>query len=218
MNALALAAALLAPSLAAAAPFQGVLSGRMYGPHASGTSRALVSDEGLRNEMEVETPASRASGADRVKAISVYRSAEPDRVYVLDPARRTYRVDAVRRQRDRTRTWKIERRGRGEVAGLPCEKAVLTSPEGDRIDVCVSTEIGRGARWLRAVQEGDAGVGAGSSKALADAGLSGYPLRWILQAKGGSSALTLEVTSVERREVPASTFAIPDGFAEAPRR
>jgi hypothetical protein len=211
-----LAALLLLPTLAAA-PFQGVLEGRMYGPHASGTSRALVSPDGLRNEMEVETPASRASGAARVRAVSLYRGAEPDRVYVLDPVRKTYRVDPVRKAA-RTRTWKLVRQGRGEVAGLPCEKAVLTSREGDRIEVCVSSEIGRGARWLRAMQEGDAGVGAGSSRALAAAGLSGYPLRWVLQAKGGSSALVLEVTSVERRELPPSTFALPEGFAEAPPR
>lgn len=217
MNALA-ATLLLVPALAAAAPFEGVLEARMFGPHAGGTSRALVSPEGLRNEMQVQTPAARASGAESVRAISLYRSAEPDRVYVLDPVRRTYRVDAVQKKASQGRTWKVARQGRGEVAGLPCEKAVLTSAEGDRIDLCVSTEIGRGARWLRAVQEGDAGVSAGSSQALAAAGLSGYPLRWVLQAKGGASALTLEVTAVERREVPPSTFAVPEGFAETPRR
>jgi hypothetical protein len=210
--------ALLLPTLAAAAPFQGVLTGRMYGPHASGTSRALVSPDGLRNELEVETPASRASGADKVRAISLYRSAEPDRVYVLDPVRRAYRVDPVRKSAATARAWKLQRKGRGEVAGLPCEQVLLTSREGDRIDACVSAEVGRGAGWLRAVQEGDAGVAAGSSRALAAAGLSGYPLRWVLEAKGGASALTLEVTGVERREIPASTFAVPAGFARSPAR
>lgn len=214
-----LATSLLVSTLsAAAAPFQGVLVGRMYGPHASGSSRALVSPEGLRAEMEVETPASRASGADRVHVVSLYRSAEPDRVYVLDLARKTYRVDPVRKAGVRDRSWKVARNGRGEVAGLPCENAVLTSAEGDRIEVCVSKEIGRGARWLRAMQEGDVGVGAGSSRALAAAGIVGYPLRWVLQARGGSSALTIEVTGIERREVPPPTFALPEGFAEAPAR
>lgn len=221
MNTLA-AALLLAPVLAAAAPppapFQGVLEARMYGPHARGVSRAQISPDGLLNDMQVETPAARASGADKVRAISLYRSAEPDRVYVLDPARRTYRVELAAKKSGRERSWKVQRQGKGEVAGLACEKAVLTCSEGDRIEVCVSTEIGRGARWLRAVQDGDAGVGAGSSRALAAAGLSGYPLRWSLEAKGGSSALTLEVTAVERREIPASAFSLPEGFTEETRR
>jgi hypothetical protein len=205
-------ALLLLPALAAA-PFQGVLEGRMFGPHASGTSRTFVSPDGLRNELAVETPAARASGAGAVKAVSLYRGAEPDRVYVLDPAGRTYRVEPVGTSRA-DRKWKVARQGRGEVAGLPCEKAVLTTPEADRIDVCVSTEIGRGARWLRALQESDSGVGAGSARALARAGLAGYPLRWSLQAKGGASALTLEITAIERREVSASSFDLPPGFTE----
>jgi hypothetical protein len=214
-----LLAALLVPTLAAAsAPFEGVLVGRMYGPHATGVSRALVSPDGLRNEMELAAPAPRPPGAGRVRVVSLYRSAEPDRVYVLDPERKTYGVDPVRRAGGRERRWKVVRSGRGEVAGVACEKAVLTSVEGDRIETCVSTEIGRGARWLAAMQEGDAGAGAGSSTALAAAGLTGFPLRWILQAKGGSTALALEVTAVERRAVPPASFAVPEGFTRDPAR
>lgn len=213
---------LLAPAVATAAqagpPFQGVLVGRMYGPHATGVARALVSPDGLRNEVELAAPARGPRGADGIRVVSLYRSAEPDRVYVLDPVRRTYRVEPIRKAGGRERRWKVARKGRGEVAGLPCEEAVLTSAEGDRVEACVSTEIGRGARWLAAMQEGDAGAGAGSSKALAAAGITGFPLRWILKAKGGSTALTLEVTAVERREVPPASFALPEGFAQAPAR
>lgn len=211
------AALLLAPAAAraAAGPFQGVLEGRMYGPHARGTTRTLVSPDGLRNEVQLEHPAAQASGKGKLVGVSLYRSAEPDRVYRIDPAAKTYRIErpgAGRAEPDRG--WKVERRGKGEVAGLPCESASLTSAAGDRIDVCVSLEIGRGAPWLRALQQGDAGAGAGSARALAEAGLAGFPLRWVLQTKGGATALTLEVTSARRRAVAAAELAPPEGLEE----
>lgn len=210
---LALLAALI-PLAAHAAPFEGVLEGKMEGPHASGNTRAYVSPAGLRAEVGMVSPAAKKSGLGTVRVVTIYRSDEPGRMLVLDAERKTYRVQPVFPEGQAAQGWTVKRGGTAEVAGLPCEKAELTSARGDRVEVCLSAEVGGDAPWVKHIQQGGAGIGGGLVRALGDAGLQGYPLRWVHKATGAASSVSMEVTRVRREKVPEAAFRVPSGFRE----
>ncbi|MBI5067961.1 MAG: DUF4412 domain-containing protein [Deltaproteobacteria bacterium] len=211
---LALLAALL-PLAGSAAPFEGVLEGKMEGPHASGNTRAYVSPAGLRAEVGMVSPAARKSGLGTVRVVTIYRSDEPGRMLVLDAERKTYRVQEVVTEGQAAQGWTVKRGGTAEVAGLACEKAELTSARGDKAEVCLSAEVGGDAPWVKHIQQGGAGIGGGLVRALGDAGLRGYPLRWVHKATGAASAVSMEVTRVRREKVPEAAFRVPRGYKQA---
>lgn len=198
-------AALLVPHAALAADFEGVLSFKLSG-ETSGTMRSFVSKHGMRSEAEMQAPPElQQAGMGKVlKTATIIRASEPRTVYVLDVARKTYStfVSEPGSSRDDA-TYTVKRAGKDRVAGLSCEKATVSSSEGETIDVCITTELRADSTWMRALAQGDED---GSDAALRKAGLEGIPVRW---SSGGT---TMELVSLDRRSVPASTFAIPEGF------
>lgn len=210
---LALLASLL-PFAASAATFEGVLEGKMEGPHASGNTRAYVSATGLRSEVGMVSPAAKKSGLGTIRVVTIYRSAEPGKMYVLDADRKTYRVHDVFPEGEAAQGWTVKKEGTSEVAGLACEKASVTSSRGDQVEVCLSREVGGDAPWVKQLQQGGGGIGGSLVRALGAAGLQGYPLRWVHKATGAASVVSLEVTRVRREKVPESAFQVPKGFTE----
>ena len=81
----------------------------------------------------------------------------------------------------------------------------------DEMEVCVAKDLGASGAWLDAMSRRQRG--GSMFKALTDAGLTGFPVRWIVRRSGEKDALTtLELTRFEKASVPASTFEIPAGY------
>jgi hypothetical protein len=51
-------------------------------------------------------------------------------------------------------------------------------------------------------------------KALVDAGLEGFPIRWTTKGQGRGD-MTMELVSAKRQSVPASTFEVPAGYTKS---
>jgi hypothetical protein len=205
---LTLAAALLLPRAAPAADFEGVLTFKMTGK-TSGTMRALVSKAGMRVEADMQAPPElqRAGMGKTVRMVTIMRLAEPNTVYLLHPEQKTYFVaendsDDARSEEDEE-TYTVKRTGKDRVAGLSCEKATLTSEDGERTDLCITNELRGESTWMRAFSDREED---GIYRALRKAGLVGFPVRW------SSEGMTMELTAHEKRSLPASTFAIPAGY------
>jgi hypothetical protein len=212
-----LALATLFLPLAAWADFEGELDGRMTGPHMNGTSKTWVSKAGARMEMEMtSSPEQEKAGAPRsMKMVTIFRAAEPDHTYLLNVEQKTYTVlDAregtkMRAAMKSSETYTVKRLGTDKVAGLSCDRAVITSSSGQESEICASSDVLGATAWLRALERrGDSGNAL--LKTLRDAGIRGFPIRWIQKQKEGT--ITFELVSAKRHSVPASTFEIPPGY------
>ncbi len=219
MNAhrLAALAALAVPLAASASDFEGVIESRVTSPHANGTAKLWVSKAGARMEMDMTAGARAAPGQPAaqhpVHMVTLYRRAEPDLTYLVNVGQKTYTVLDAREARkaragtESDETWTVKKLGGDKVAGLPCEKALVTSSGGREFELCSGTGILVGAGLLEAMEQRSRGR---LFQTLHDAGLKGFPLRWIQKEKDGT--MTWEVVRAHRESVPASTFEIPAGY------
>jgi hypothetical protein len=213
----AIIAALAIPCLAHA-DFEGLLVAKISGD-VNGTARTWLSKAGMRSETELTMTAPEARQAAMGKGIhsvTVIKVSEPNRTYFLDENRKTYWVyDAKPGEGSGDDGYTAKRIGKDRVAGFSCEKVVLTSASGRESELCVAPDFVAGDSWLRVLQTREQGKGAGDGirKALLDAGVKGFPIRWSTKGgKDGRGAFQMELVSAKKQSVPASTFDIPADY------
>jgi uncharacterized protein DUF4412 len=169
----------------------------------------------LREVAKERKDSGKASGMpEQFKMVMIQKLAQPDRIYIVNDGRKTYAVEATGTRRAKPgpeRTWKVQRLGRDTVAGFACEKALLTAQDGDQTEVCITAELMPSTAWLTAWNRRE--EQATPLKALKDAGLSGFPVRWIFRHQGSKdTSSSVELVRFDRKSVSASLFEIPAGY------
>jgi len=169
----------------------------------------------LREVAKDRKESGKSSGMpEQFRMVMIQKLAEPDHIYIVNDVRKTYAVETTGTKREKTtpeRTWKVQRLGRDTVAGFSCEKALLTAQDGDQTEVCITSELSPSSAWLTAWNRRE--EQASPLKALKDAGLSGFPVRWIFRHKGSKdTSSSVELVRFDRKSVSASFFEIPPGY------
>jgi len=218
------AAVFLVCSAAALAQFEGVadfkattVSGR--GETIPGRGTFYVSKNAVRGdwEMDLQAGAKKDPGApDRYRSTILERISEPDKMYMLNPEKKTYFVLDLKKARESmpkdTAKYTVTRAGRDTVAGLSCEKAAIASSSGSRVEVCVTRELTPSAAWLSVMNRDRTGF----LGALRANGLDGFPIRMIARAANNKDIVSsYELVRVERKALPPSTFEIPPGYTKS---
>jgi hypothetical protein len=184
-------------------------SGKMY-----------VSRAGYRSEWEMALGSGgarkgdSASGPRKMKMTMVAKKGDPDHLYLVDDESKTYSVTDLKKAREESktiedkRTYTVEKLGTDTVAGIPCQKAAVTSSKGDVFDVCVGRSFGIDADVLAAMTRNHR---SGSwFTALKDNGIEGFPVRFgIRPRKDADATMIWEITRIDRRAPPASLFDVP---------
>jgi hypothetical protein len=188
--------------------------------NVTGTGKTYVSKVGWRSEVEMSSPEmAKATGTRSMRMVTLGKLSDPDKVYMLNERMKTYAVLDAKKTREmaaslgtREHKYSVKKLGKDMVAGLSCDK-VLIQQEGEKtqIEACISREFMTGD-WLKSMERGKRG-GHDFMKALRDAGLEGYPIRMVTKQPDGAG-MTMELTKVERRPVPASMFEVPPGYKE----
>ena len=229
------AAIVLGTALAAAAParaqFEGTAEMKIVTSTGKGESipaygKVFVSKTAYRMEWEMDvsrfSKGRHAGGSEapqRIKTVLFGTLADPDHLTMLDDARKTYSVWDVRKTRGEAselpkQTYTVQRQGTDTVAELSCQKAALTSSNGNVIDVCVSKDFGGSSDWL-AVLGRRQREGAGWVATLRENGLSGFPLRFAMRKNAAAEPfVTMQVTKIERGPQPEALFEVPAGYKQ----
>jgi Domain of unknown function (DUF4412) len=222
-----LAATLAAAALASASPFEGVADFRVQtsmekGKSMTGTGRIFVTPSAYRTEWEMTVPDSSRrgkQGPQRMKMTMLGKVANPNVLTMINDENKTYSVwDASKSAKEAgsvsKETYTVERLGAGSVAGFGCDKARLTSSQGDQIEVCVSKELGASGDWIAAVNRSEAS-GQNWVRVLKEKGIAGFPVRWSMRRKGETEPFTTtELTRLEKKSLPASLFEVPAGYRQ----
>jgi hypothetical protein len=210
-----LAAAVLLGSAgpAAAADFEGVIESRatMAG-HAdgSGTARTFVSAAGTRQEMTM------GAKGQSMSMVTLVLKAKPGKAFMVNDEKKTYSeidVAALKAAGEKSpEKFTARRLGSAKVAGYGCAHGLVEGSKGARWEVWTTRDIaGDASFWAEQAGEKQGGAGAGIFRAMKDAGLDGWPLKWVVKQKGpdgGEAAVTWEATKVERRSLSGSLFSL----------
>ncbi len=215
------------PALAAAtasAQFEGeatfkIVSRREKGAPLDGTAHMFSSKTGFRMEWEMETGSAGKGAPAQVKMVMLAKLPNPEKVYMVNDANRTYSVwDTKKAREDRktapSETYKVEKLGTDRVAGYPCQNARVTSSKGSAFDVCVTREFGASGDWMAAMNRNDAETGSWL-KALNDDGIEGSPVRWSVRRKGSAEpTMVMELVRADKKALPTALFEVPAGYKE----
>jgi hypothetical protein len=203
----------------AAADFEGVIESRikMSGKaSAAGTSRTFVSPAGTRQEMTF------GAKDDAVTLVTLVLRSKPGLVYVLSDAKKTYtEMDPASLGGAGEKSsvkYTVRRIGSEKVAGQECTHGMVQGSNGDRWEVWAAKDItGADDFWAGQAGGQDTGSGAtaGLARAMKEAGLDGWPVKWIARPKNAADGtMTWEAIRIDRRSLPASTFSLA-GYARS---
>lgn len=207
----ALGAGALLPVALLAQGFEGVVHARMTGSSGEATE-ITYSVKGALTRMDVA--GSHGGGG------AIYDADHGTMTSIL-PSRKQYVVmdlkamQAMRGDEHDHDMPTITATGRREtVAGHGCEHYTVTGKSGDKTDVCVATDMGyimgaggRGSGFFGG--RGFAGEGSEMAQLRSRFPHGFFPLKWSSsQGSGG------EVTSIERKSLPASEFEPPAGYTK----
>ena len=218
------AAALALIASAASAQFEGeatfkITTRREKGAPLEGTARMFSSKTGFRMEWEMATGASRRGGPQQIKMVMLAKLPNPEKVYLVNDANRTYSVWDTKKAREDAKTtpketYTVEKLGMDRVAGYACQNVRVTSSKGSVFDLCVTKEFGASSDWLAAMNRNDSDAGSWL-KSLRDAGIEGSPVRWSVRTKGSAEpTMVMELVRADKKALSAALFEVPAGYKE----
>ena len=189
------------------------------------TGRLYVTRNAYRMEWQMDLSRARKDktaspeAPQRIQTTLFGTIAEPDKITMLDDAHRTYSVWDLKKTRGEAAeaprpAYTVKKLGSDSVAGLPCQKAELTSSSGTVIEVCVAKDFIVSSDWLATLSRRQRDS-AGWLGALRDNGLVGFPVRYAMRARGATEPfMTMVVTKIDREPVSASLFEVPAGYKQ----
>lgn len=215
--------AILAGAALAAAPafaqFEGELTMKMTMREGSGTGKNYISKAGVRSELDLQ-------GKMPMKMTTLIRAATPDVVYLINDAQKSYTeidTNKTREQLEKTRgkrePWTVKKLGKETVNGYSCEHVLITRGDDAKSELewWTSKDIaGLSYESMRGLMRRNADNDEGIMKAVRDAGADGFAVKMITREKGNlNPVMTMEISKVEKKSVPAALFEIPAGYKKA---
>lgn len=168
--------------------------------------RAIVwlSQAGARTEMAIPPQEGMPEGG---RFATLWKRSEPDRVYFINDARRSYAaMDVDAEQPGEEEKYRITRLGRGKVAGYACERARVAQGDDSGDEICISGALGKIPVHLAMDRRG-----LSLWNELRKAGLDGVPVSWRSEDDDGFSMV---LTSARKQTVPRKLLEVPAGYSK----
>jgi hypothetical protein len=202
------------------AQFEGEITMKMTMREGAGTGKNFISKAGVRSELDIQ------GSKMPMKMTTLVRTATPDLVYLINDAQKSYTeidVKKTREQLEKTRgkkePWAVKKLGRETVNGYACEHVLITRGDDAKSEMewWTSKDIaGLSYEAMRGLMRRGADNDEGILKALKDAGADGFAVKMITREKGNPNpVMTMELTKIEKKSVPAALFEIPAGYRKA---
>jgi len=206
--------------------FEGVLEMKMTMGGADGegggggTMNVAVSKAGTRSEMNMQM------GAMAMKMVMLQKNDTPDTVYRINDANKTYteidlaKMQGMANQQKDAKKYTVEKLGQETILGYKTQHVLVKeestgSGKGTITEMWSAKDLLDYATFSKLqARRGKAAGEEAMLKALKDAGADGMPLK-SLTTTGDGTKVTMEVVSVDKKALPASTFEIPAGYTKS---
>jgi hypothetical protein len=218
--------ALLLAAVPAFAQFEGVIEMKMtmsgMGDQGGGggTMNAAVSKAGSRAEINMQM------GPMNMKMVTLQKTDTPDIIYRINDADKTYsemnlpKMKEMAGQQMKAKKYTVEKLGQETILGYKTQHVLVKDADaregkGMNLEMWVSKDLLDYATYSKLqARRGRAGNEEGMVKALKDADADGMPLKSIATTPEGMK-ITMEVTKIDKKSLPASTFEIPAGYTKS---
>jgi hypothetical protein len=178
---------------------------------ADGTIKSYYSGGNSRVEMALNVPQMPAAGFNRT---SIVKSAEPTKSYQLDDQNKTYRVTEVKpASKESADEYTVKVIGKDKVAGYGCIHVQVTKG-AEVTDFWTTKEIADYDKY--AAKSDNKYMGSGSMyEALKKQNAEGFVVKSFMKDSRGGD-FTMELVKIEKKDLAASLFTIPDNYKPAP--
>jgi len=218
--------ALLVATAPAFAQFEGVLAMKLAveapggAGGGTGTMNVSVSKAGTRSEVDMQM------GTMGIKTVMLQRNDTPNTLIRINDASKTYtefdqsKAQTNAAQRADAKRYTVEKLGQETLLGYKTQHVRVkeenaANGKGAVSEVWTAKELLDYATFSK-MQAGrnQAASEAALLKALKGAGADGMPLKSVTTT-GDGTRITMEVVSVDKKSLPASTFEVPAGYTKS---
>lgn len=187
-------------TLTAQGSFEGVITARMAGPQGNSADVTYMI-KGGQFRMDL---------SGRGMAMYMVRDAGKSGTMMVMPAQRMYMDISDAQMQGEASSRKapdLKWTGKTEtVAGHECEHLLVTDDDGTQFDICAARGMGTFQAMSNAM-----GRNRQATEAWQRLGRDVFPLK---VQRVGKSDMSFEVTSIEKKSLDASLFAVPEGFTK----
>jgi hypothetical protein len=213
--------ALLVATVPGRAEFEGVLEMKMSiadsagASQGGGTMKVAVAKAGARSEANMQM------AQMTMKMVTLFKNDEPNTLYLLNDASKTYSVMDLARMQAMTgssqpeETYVVKKLGEEKLLGYKTVHVLVTGSNQSTNEMWNAKDFLDYETFSKL--QSRAGKSAKSenlNKALKEAGAEGMPLKFVQLASDGTRT-TMEVLKADRQSLPASTFEIPAGYTRS---
>lgn len=200
------------PAAPSKEPFEGVMTMKTVIPGTgTTTTRIVVGEGGLR----AESTASLAGLSARVPVTVLYLTAEPEHVYVLNDASKSYMLfdvpapDAA--AEDSPVDVVVEKLGEEVVNGYPATHVrIAGNGGGESVELWLCRDLLDYGVWSR-MQATDREAASAVARRLRQAGLEGFPVRTLHRPSG----VVTDLVGLERKRPDPALFGLPEGYGRS---
>jgi hypothetical protein len=218
--------ALLLAAGPALAQFEGVLEMKMTTAGkdgevgGGGTMLAAVAKAGARLEMNMKM------GDMGMKMVILQKTDNTNLLYHINDDNKTYteidlnQMRGMAGQGQDARKYAVEKLGQETILGYKTQHVLVKEQnpgngQGMTTEMWTAKDLMDYATFTKMqARPGKRGGEEGLVKALKEAGADGLPLKSISTTPDGTK-VTMDVVKVDRKSLPASTFAIPSGYTKS---
>lgn len=192
------------------AQFEGVIKMKMSSKQASGDMIFSLSDKGQRMDADMTVPQMKEPS----KSSIITRKGEPDVIYMLMHANKSYMKMAKQKNEaaageKEQKKYTVKNLGKEKVAGYMCQHVKVTGEDMD-MDMWTTKEFVDFYTFQKMQDKNSKMANSALYTELKKADADGFPVK-IVQNKGDDK-MTMELVSVTKQSIPASTFEIPAGY------
>jgi hypothetical protein len=178
----------------------------------SGEFKTFLSKAGTLGEMKIQ-----AKGSPIDMKI-LFKTASPDMMYMINDAKKAYTEIDMKKNNERSDKMKdekytVKKLPNEKIMGYDCKHVVLTDEKGSEMEFWTNKDVADYQAFAKLMSNQNPRTSS-FEKALKESGAEGLPLKMIARGKDGKDNMTMEVTKVEKKSLPASTFEIPTGYAK----
>lgn len=152
---------------------------------------------------------------DPLRTSVITRSSRPDEARILNHRDRSWSEVNLRAAAEEAmmidfdNSYRLEKLGKATIKGYPCQHIRLTT-SNESIEFWMTRSLGAFSTFRLLQSQNPRLSNTALSKALADAGVDGFPVRMVQKNQNGT--YRMELVQVWPKPVENSTFSIPSGY------
>lgn len=194
------------------AQFEGVIKMKMTSRQASGDMNFSLSDKGQRMDADMVVPQMKGTSKSSV----IMRKGEPDVVYLLMHMNKSYmKMNKQENQNEPQgkdeKKYTVKNLGKEKVSGYLCQHVKVTG-EGMDMDLWTTKDFMDFYTFQQMQDRNSQMANSALYTELKKAGADGFPVKVVQNVEGDK--MTMELVSVTKKSIPASTFDIPSGYTD----